>query len=95
MPRSAKGDLILARGDFDACTASLFLYALHVPQSCTHRISPCGMVLSADRQGSLFFTQALQTLPLCAAVPASSCMHMPPDPMPSSTPWGEGEQIKE
>jgi hypothetical protein len=46
---------------------------LHVPQSCAHGISPCGMVLSADRQGSFFFTQALETLPCCAAVPACTC----------------------
>ena len=26
---------------------------LHLPQSCTHGISPCSIVLSADRQGSL------------------------------------------
>lgn len=38
--------------------------------------------------GQLFFTQALQTLPPGAAMPASSCMRMPPYPMPSSTPWG-------
>ena len=32
------------------------------------------------------------TVPLCVA---SSCMHMPPDPMPSSTPWGSQREIKE
>ena len=61
---------------------------LHVPQSCPHGISPGGILLVSRPPGQLFFTQALQTLPPGAAVPASSCMHMPPDPMPSSTPWG-------
>lgn len=76
------------------CLHRFLCALLHVPQSCAHGISPCGIVLSADRQGSFFFTQALETLPAGAAVPNSSCMHMPPDPMPSSTPWGceRGEQ---
>ena len=47
---------------------------LRPPQSCAHGISPCGTVLSADRQGSFFFTQALETLPCCVAVPANRCI---------------------
>ena len=73
------------------CLHRFLCALLHVPRSCAHGIGPCGNLLSADRQGSFFFTQALQTLPPGAAVPASSCMHMPPDPTPSSTPWGRDQ----
>ena len=70
------------------CLHRFLCALLHVPQSCAHGISPCGIVLVSRPPGQLFFTQALQTLPPGAALLASSCMHMPPDPMPSSTPWG-------
>ena len=86
MPRSAKGDLPLARGDLDACTASF----APSPRPAILRAwdQPLRHRAVSRPPGQLFFTQALQTLPPGAAVPASSCMRMPPDPMPSSTPWG-------
>jgi hypothetical protein len=53
------------------------------------------MVLSADRQGSFLFTQALQNLPCCAAVPANRriCAHAArPDAIIYPMGLAEGDQ---
>lgn len=69
MPRSAKGDQNLARGDLMLAP----ILCLHVPQSCAHAVSPCGMVLSADRQGSFSSRRHWKLYMYLCALPAAAC----------------------
>ena len=69
--------------------APLPLRPPHVPQSCAHGISPCGIVLSADRQGSFssrrhckLYLLVLRCQPAAAcACRQTRCHHLPHEDM--------------
>lgn len=96
LPRSAKAIFTWREESVDACTASF------APSSTFRNPARIEQALAAwcyqqTARAGLFSRRHCKLCLSVLAMPVSSCMHMPPrppDPMPSSTPWGHegGEQ---